>query len=62
MSSVHAVTQDLVFTAKVASFYPIDKAELLNDFSAWLKNKSDDYDIIIYRTTVEYNNGEKNCD
>jgi hypothetical protein len=54
MSSVHAVTQDLVFTARVASFYPIDKAELLNDFSAWLKNKSDDYDIIIYRTTIEY--------
>jgi hypothetical protein len=48
------VTQDLVFTAKVASFYPIDKAELLNDFTAWLKNKADDYDIIIYRTSIEY--------
>jgi len=54
VSSVHAVTQDLVFTAKVASFYPIDKAELLNDFTAWLKNKADDYDILIYRTTLEY--------
>jgi hypothetical protein len=54
MSSVHAVTQNLVFTARVASFHPLDKAELLNDFSAWLKNKSDDYDIIIYRTTLEH--------
>jgi hypothetical protein len=54
MSSVHAVTQDLVFTAKVASFYPIDKAELLNDFSAWLKNKADDYDILIYKTQLDH--------
>ena len=54
MSSVHAVTQDLVFTARVASFYPLDHAQLMKDFSAWLKNKSDDYDIIIYRTTIEY--------
>jgi len=54
MSSVHAVTQDLVFTARVASFYPLDEAELLKDFSDWLKNKADDYDIIIYRTTLEY--------
>jgi hypothetical protein len=54
VSSVHAVTENLVFTARVASFHPLDKAELLNDFSAWLKNKSDDYDIIIYRTTLEY--------
>ena len=58
MSSVHAVTQDLVFTAKVASFYPLDKAELLNDFTAWLKNKSDDYDILIYRTTLEHEGGK----
>jgi len=54
MSSVQAVTENLVFTARVASFYPLDKAELLKDFSDWLKNKSDDYDIIIYRTTLEY--------
>jgi len=54
MSSVHAVTQDLVFTAKVASFYPLDHAQLMKDFSDWLKSKSDDYDIIIYRTSIEY--------
>jgi hypothetical protein len=54
MSSVHAVTQDLVFTAKVASFYPLDHAQLMKDFSTWIKSKSDDYDIIIYRTTLDY--------
>ena len=54
MSSVQAVTENLVFTARVASFYPLDHAQLMKDFSAWLKSKSDDYDIIIYRTTLDY--------
>jgi hypothetical protein len=54
MSSVHAVTHDLVFTARVASFYPLDHAQLMKDFSAWLKSRAEDYDIIIYRTTLEY--------
>jgi len=38
MSSVHAVTQDLVFTLKVASFYPIPTDKLVKEFSATLKD------------------------
>lgn len=53
MSSVQAVTQDLVFVVKVASFYPVEKTELLYDFTNWIQNKASDYHIIIYKTALE---------
>ena len=32
MSSVHAVTEDIVFTVKMASFYPIKTDVLVKEF------------------------------
>jgi hypothetical protein len=57
MSSVHAVTQDLVFTAKVASFYPIDRDYLLKQFNRWLLEQSAGgvtSSFIIYKTTLDH--------
>lgn len=52
MSSVQAVTQNICFGARVASFYPIDHAKLCREFGEWLATKQGDYNIIIYRTEV----------
>jgi hypothetical protein len=54
MSSVHAVTENICFGARVASFYPIDYAKLSREFHEWLAAKQSDYHIIVYRTEVNY--------
>jgi hypothetical protein len=51
------VTQDLVFTAKVASFYPIDRDYLLKQFNRWLLEQSAGgvtSSFIIYKTTLDH--------
>ena len=53
MSSVHAVTQDLVFTAKVASFYPIPTNELAQEFCDWLAQRGKDGNFIVWRVSIE---------
>ena len=60
MSSVHAVTENICFGARVASFYPIDYAKLNREFSEWLSSKQRDYSIIIYRTEITYKPNEEN--
>lgn len=54
MSSVHAVTENIVFKARVASFYPLDYNELSREFYEWLLNKQHDYHMIIYKTEIEH--------
>ena len=51
--SVQAVTQDLVFTAKVASFFPIDTSNLAREFGLWIKDKGTRKGFITYSTQVE---------
>ena len=53
MSSVHAVTQDLAFTLKVASFYPIPTDKLVKEFSEWVAEKGKEHNFIIWRVTIE---------
>lgn len=59
MSSVHAVTEDIVFKARVASFYPLDYNEMCREFSEWLSNKQHDYHLIVYKVSVDCK-GESN--
>ena len=57
MSSVHAVTQDLVFAAKVASFYPLDRDYLLKQFNRWLLDQSASgvvSSFIVYKTSLDH--------
>ena len=53
MSSVHAVTEDLVFTAKVASFYHLPTEQLVKEFSAWLAQRGKEHDFIVWRVAIE---------
>jgi hypothetical protein len=52
MSSVHAVKQDLVFTLKVASFYPIPTEELMKEFSDWVSAKGKEHNFVISSVSV----------
>ena len=53
MSSVQAVTEDIVFTAKVASFTPLQSDLLLKQFQAWLTDRSKEQNFIVWRVTLE---------
>ena len=53
MSSVHAVTQNIVFTAKVASFHPLPKDYLINEFRKWIADQGKDNNFIIYVVSME---------
>ena len=53
MSSVHAVTQDIQFTAKVASFTPLENELLLKQFQAWLVERAKEQNFLVWRVTLE---------
>jgi hypothetical protein len=53
MSSVHAVTEDIVFTAKVASFYPIKTDALVKEFREWLAQKGKEQNFIVWRVAID---------
>jgi len=55
MSSVHAVTQDIVFKARVASFYQmtgIQRQKLCQEFGDWLKEKGSQNDFLVWRVEI----------
>jgi hypothetical protein len=54
MSSVHAVTEDIVITVKVASFYPVDYKKLNQELGYWLASKQQDYNLIVYSNKMDY--------
>lgn len=59
MSSVHAVTQEMIFKARVASFYELNTAgrsDLIQEFGKWLKEKGKEHDFLVWR--VELIQGE----
>ena len=53
MSSVQAVTQDIQFVAKVASFTPLQNELLLKQFQAWLHDRSKEQNFIVWRVSLE---------
>lgn len=53
MSSVQAVTEDIKFTAKVASFTPLQSDLLVKQFQAWLTERSREQNFIVWRVTLE---------
>jgi hypothetical protein len=56
MSSVNAVTQDLIFKARIASFRPMsseDTAQMLKEFGIFLKQKGVMHEFIVWRVDLE---------
>ena len=60
MSSVQAVTQDIQFTAKVASFTPLQNDLLVKQFQAWLQDRSKEQNFIVWRVSIEGSSQEYN--
>lgn len=58
--SDEAITENITFSARVASFYPLDYKELRSEFEAWLRSKQDDHHMLIFQTEISYRSrGEK---
>jgi hypothetical protein len=53
MSRVHAVTEDIKFSAKVASFTPLPTEVLVKEFSAWLEERSKQHNFLVWRVSIE---------
>ena len=55
MSSVHAVTEELTFKARIASFYEfteIGRSDLVKDFGTWMKQKGLEHDFLVWRVEL----------
>ena len=60
MSSVHAVTEDITFSAKVASFRELKTDLLVKEFGEWLAQKGKEQDFLVWRVSIEAKLKEKN--
>jgi hypothetical protein len=58
MSSVHAVTRDIMFVAKVASFTPINDKQLAEEFAAWIAQRGQEKNFLVWRAGIEVLQGE----
>ncbi len=62
MSSVYAVTEEIFFKARVASFYELNETErktLVQEFGKWLKEKGKEHDFLVWRVDLTFE-GNKN--
>lgn len=56
MSSVNAITQDIIFKARIASFRPMsseDTTQMVKEFGIFLKQKGIQHDFIVWRVDLE---------
>jgi hypothetical protein len=53
MSSVKAVTQDIKFVVKVASFRPLQTEVLLNVFSKWVEQQGKEQNFLVWSVSIE---------
>ena len=61
MSSVHAITEEIIFKARVASFYElteIGRSDLVKEFGVWMKQKGLQHDFLVWRVEL-ITEGEK---
>ena len=55
MSSVHAVTEDIQFEAKIASFYQLDEAamkDILEAIGRVLREQGKNHDFLVWRVQM----------
>lgn len=53
MSSVKAVTEDISFVVKVASFRPLRTEVLLSVFSKWIEQQGKEQDFLVWSVSLE---------
>lgn len=55
MSSVHAVTQEFQISVRVASFYPIEAKEILEEVQELMVRHGKKQNFIVWRTCINQN-------
>jgi len=58
MSKVNAVTQDIMFAAKIASFRPINAKVLAAQFAEWLEQRGQEQSFVVWVGGIELLQGE----
>jgi hypothetical protein len=53
MSRVHAVTEDISFVVKTASFTPLPTEKLITEFSKWIQQQAKENNFIVWRCSLE---------
>ena len=53
MISVKAVTEDINFTVKVASFRPLPTSILLKEFSEWVEQQGKEQNFLVWSVSIE---------
>ena len=53
MNSVKAVTEDISFVVKVASFRPLQTEALLNVFSKWIDQQGKEQNFLVWSVSIE---------
>lgn len=53
MSSVQAVTEDIQFRVKVASFRPLPADYLIKEFSKWIEQQSKANNFLVFSCSFE---------
>ena len=58
MSSVRAVTEDIEFKVKVASFRPLPSDALIKEFSKWIEQQAKEKNFLVWRCSIQGQNQE----
>jgi hypothetical protein len=53
MSSVKAVTEDISFNVKVASFRPLPADFLIKEFSKWIEQQGKENNFLVFSCSLE---------
>lgn len=53
MSSVKAVTEDIEFRVKVASFKPLPTDFLIKEFSKWIEQQAKEKGFLVWRCSLQ---------
>jgi hypothetical protein len=58
MKKVQAVTQDIMFAAKIASFRPIEAETLAAQFADWIEQRGQEQSFVVWVDSIEMLQGE----
>lgn len=53
MSSVKAVTEDIKFSVKVASFRPLPANHLIKEFAKWIEQQAKEGNFLVFSCSLD---------
>ena len=61
MSRVHAVTEDIQFKVKTASFTPLPVDVLIAEFAKWIEQKGKENNFLVWSCSIEGSSQDYNA-